>query len=199
MKKYVIFCTGNSGSGKTYFIKNLLPKNTFHILKSATTRQMRSNEKDGCEYYFRDENYFTKTKFATHLWVNEAFWIPGQLKWLYGVPEFEILNNIGKHMVYDVIEPKYVREMIEWFKKNKLNRIYDFKTIYFVPSENNKKIINKRVNMPNDQEVRQNNTCLPIDFLRANLNIDFLVKCSKEETIIPHKLTRFLLRLSKTK
>ena len=58
MKKTVLFCTGESGSGKSYFIKNILPKNAFYNLKSATTRPMRDREADGREYYFRDEKYF---------------------------------------------------------------------------------------------------------------------------------------------
>lgn len=93
MKNTVLFCTGLSGSGKSYFVKNILPKDTFYSLKSATTRPMRDGEADGCEYYFRDEQYFDKEKFATYLFVNEYFWKPGDKKWLYGVPEFEIREH----------------------------------------------------------------------------------------------------------
>ena len=94
MKNIVLFCTGLSGSGKSYFIKHYLPSNLFYSLKSATTRPMREGEKDGHDYYFRDEQYFSTEKLATLLWVNEEFWMPGQPKWLYGVPEFEIYNNL---------------------------------------------------------------------------------------------------------
>ncbi len=65
-KKTVLFCTGLSGSGKSYFIQNILPKGAFYNLKSATTRAMRDDEKDGREYYFRDESYFETEKFATN-------------------------------------------------------------------------------------------------------------------------------------
>ena len=47
MKKTVLFCTGLSGSGKSYFVKNILPENAFYSLKSVTTRQMRDGETDG--------------------------------------------------------------------------------------------------------------------------------------------------------
>ena len=107
----VLFCTGLSGTGKSYFIKNILPRGAFYNLRSATTRPMRDGEKDGREYFFRDEKYFDTETFATKLFVNEAFWKPGEPKWLYGVPEFEILDNWTRNFTYDVIEPRYVRQM----------------------------------------------------------------------------------------
>lgn len=191
MKSIVLFCTGGSGSGKSYFIQHYLP-NSFYKLKSATTRPMRDGEQDGREYYFRDEKYFLETKFATYLWVNKDFWISRQPKWLYGVPEFEVFNNLGKNLVYDVIQPRYIREMINWFEYKKLNKYYQFKTVYFVAPDNSLQTIQKRANMPNDKQVREVNTCNPIDFLTAQLDIDFLVKCSAAETVISPRLAKFL-------
>ena len=79
-KKTVLFCTGLSGSGKSYFVKNILPNGAFYNLKSVTTRPMREGEKDGREYYFRDESYFDNKKFATKLFVNEQCSIGGMKK-----------------------------------------------------------------------------------------------------------------------
>lgn len=53
--------------------------------------------------------------------------------------------------------------------------------------------------MPNDKLVRQKNTCNPEDFLRADVDIDFLAKCSASETIISSKLLKFLSEQIKTK
>lgn len=199
MKKTILFCTGESGSGKSYFIKNTLPKDLFYCLKSATTRPMRKKEVEGREYYFRDEDYFYKTKFATFLWVNEKFWTPDKPKWLYGVPEFEIFNNLGNNFIYDVIQPIYVRDMINWFKSNKLDKEYNFKTLYFLPNDNKENVISKRANMPDDKLVRANNTCMPLDFLRANLSIDFIIKCGcgKENTLISESFYKFISTLVK--
>ena len=86
-KNTVLFCTGESGSGKSFFITDILPAGSFYNLKSATTRPMRNDGKDCHKYYFRDESYFDSEKFVTKLWVNEQFWTPGQPKWMYGVPE----------------------------------------------------------------------------------------------------------------
>lgn len=195
MKKTVIFCTGLSGSGKSYFIEHILPQGHFHKLISATTRPMRNGETEGREYYFRNQEYFNTEPFATYLWVNEAFWTPDKPKWLYGVPEFEIMNHKDANLVYDVIQPKYAAQLRNWFIKNGMSREYAFKTLYFIPPENNFDIAHSRANMPDDAGVRQTNTCTPLDFLRAGLDIDFLVKCSASETIISPRLKAFLARL----
>ena len=202
MKPTILFCTGLSGSGKSYFIKNVLPNDAFYNLKSATTRKMRDGEVDGREYYFRDEEYFDKEKFATKLFVNETFWKPGTPKWLYGVPEFEIRNNICKHFTYDVIQPRYVRQMINWMQSNYRHNLYDFRILWFVPMVNNMEIAEKRQNMPNDLDVRKINTCNQQDFEKANLEPDHIVICNEKSGIIMDKrLKQFLqeVTLSKTK
>ena len=175
MQNTLLFCTGPSGSGKSYFIKNTLPDGLFYNLKSATTRDMRPGESDGCEYYFRDEEYFLTTPLATKLWVNRDFWQPGQKKWLYGVPETEIIQNLGKNFIYDVIEPKYIRQMINWFRMHGLETIYSFKVAWFLPAKNNMDILSARANMPNDLDVRQKNTCDANDFLDVGIWHDYIL------------------------
>lgn len=176
MKKTLLFCSGVSGSGKSHFIKNILPSGTFYNLKSATTRPMREGEKDGREYYLRDEVYFDTEKFATKLFVNEQFWKPGDKKWLYGVPEFEIYDHMGANFTYDVIQPRYVRQLMDWFVKKGLNKRYDFKTIWFLPLPDSQNIVKNRQNMPNDSKVREENTCTLKDFENANLVPDFVLQ-----------------------
>lgn len=175
MKKTLLFCCGLSGSGKSYFIKNVLPAGLFYNLKSATTRPMRPGEMDGREYYFRDEAYFDQTPLATRLWVNQAFWTPDKPKWLYGVPEFEIMDNLGQNFTYDVIQPKYARQMIDWFHSRALHRDYNFRVAYFLAPENNFTTAQKRANMPDDMGVRTTNTCSPADFMNDRLEIDYLM------------------------
>ena len=179
MKKTVLFCTGLSGSGKSYFIKNVLPQNTFYNLKSATTRPMRDYEMDGREYYFRDEKYFEEEKFATYLFVNEQIWKPGDKKWLYGIPEFEIRDHWGQNFTYDVIQPKYVRQLMSWFKRKDWRHEYDFRVLWFMPPWDNFKIAESRKNMPNDIEIRKQNTCNLDDFKKARVKIDHIVTCNQ--------------------
>lgn len=173
MKKTLLFCSGPSGSGKTYFIENTLPSGLFYNLRSATTRPMRDGESEGNPYFFRDEDYFETEPLATHLWVNQKIWQPGMPKWLYGVPEFEVYEHLGQNLIYDVIEPKYARQMISWFVVNKLNTEYDFKIAYFVPPQNNMKTVESRANMPNDTTVRTLNKCNNKAFRKAGLVPDY--------------------------
>lgn len=175
-KKTLLFCNGLSGSGKTYFIKNTLPAGLFYNLRSATTRPMRDGESEGAPYFFRDEAYFDTEPLATRLWVNRAVWKPGDTKWLYGVPESEIYDHLGRNFIYDVIEPQYSRQLIDWFKKNGLDAQYDFRVAYFLPPINHMDTVKSRANMPNDTAVRIHNTCNPSDFARAGLNIDYMLR-----------------------
>ena len=171
----MLFCNGLSGTGKTYFIENVVPRGTFYKLISATTRPRRAEETDGISYYFRDEKYFETEKFATHLWVNQDFWKPGDAKWLYGIPEFEIKNHIGQNLIYDVIQPRYTRELMDWFIANKLNNQYDFRVAFFTTQNlDNFAIARERACMKNDIDVRRANTCTENDFLHANVHIDYI-------------------------
>ncbi|MBR4507687.1 MAG: hypothetical protein IKP24_04090 [Alphaproteobacteria bacterium] len=174
MKNILLFCNGLSGTGKTTFINTYAIPNGYHNLISATTRKMREGELDGVSYYFRDEKYFETEKFATYLFVNEAFWKPGEPKWLYGVPEFEIEQNLGKNLIYDVIQPRYTRELMNWFVAHKLDEQYEFKVAYFTTKQDNFEIAEQRAVMQNDLAVRRANTCTWDDFARARVNVDYV-------------------------
>jgi guanylate kinase len=174
-KNTLLFCNGLSGSGKTYFIQNTLPAGLFYNLRSATTRPMRDGESEGCPYFFRDENYFDTARLATRLWVNEKIWTPGAPKWLYGIPESEIMAHLGENLIYDVIEPRYSRQLIDWFQKNNLARHYNFRVAYFLSPEQNLETARARANMPDDATVRRTNTCDPIDFLNAGIDPDYIL------------------------
>lgn len=192
-KNILLFCNGLSGSGKTYFIENILPK-TFRNLRSMTTRPQRPGEVDGEKYYFTTEEVFDTRPLATRLFVNEAFWQPGMPKWLYGVPTGEIEANLGYDMVYDVIQPRYTRQLIDWFERNNLGKQYDYQVAWFLAPENNGDIIRGRANMPNDLDVRRTNTCDAIDFLRAGVHVDYFVKSSATERIIPSRMQDMMRR-----
>ena len=174
MRNVVLFCTGLSGSGKTYFINNL-PSGLFYNLRSLTTRGQRAGEVDGEKYFFVDEARFETEKLVTKLWVNQDFWSPGKPKWMYGVPESEIYNNPCCNFVYDVIQPRYVRQMIDWFHSANLTTKYNFYIAWFLPPRENN-IVAARANMPDDTNVRKQNTCNLQDFLNANLHVDFMLR-----------------------
>ena len=189
MKPKLICCIGESGSGKGYFIQNNLLKYGFYKLISATTREKRIHELNGRDYYFVDEDYFKDANLFTYLDVNKDIRKEGDKAWLYGVPSFEILDNLGKNFVYDVIQPKYARQLINNFIKNNLD--YDFKTIFFIPPDN-KNVINFRANMKDDLQVRTQNTCCLLDCMEADIFPDFFVKSSFDKTIVDPRLIEYL-------
>lgn len=173
-KNILLFCNGLSGTGKTTFINTYAIPNGFHNLISATTRARRAEEIDGVSYYFRDEAYFETEKFATYLFVNRDFWKPGEPKWLYGIPEFEIKNNIGKNLIYDVIQPRYTRELMDWFIAHNLQYQYDFRVAYFTTGMDNFEIAQQRAVMKNDMAVRRANTCTLDDFAASRVRVDYV-------------------------
>ncbi|MCL2538339.1 MAG: hypothetical protein FWF34_00170 [Alphaproteobacteria bacterium] len=191
-KPHLVFLSGLSGSGKGWFCEHVMP-DVFYKLKSMTTRPMRDGEKDGREYYFVDEADFYNTPRATTLFVNEHIWKCGMPKWLYGVPESEFAQNPGKHLVYDVIEPKYIKQMMDWVKINEME--YECKIFHFQPPKNNYDIANARANMPNDLAVRQMNTCDLSDFWRVGLNPDYSLISSNDEIFYPDRLMAYLYNL----
>lgn len=196
-KNTLLLCTGLSGSGKTYFVKNTMPDGLFYSLRSATTRPMRDGESNGNPYFFVTEEEFNKMNLATHLWVNEAFWTPEKPKWMYGVPEFEITEHLGENMVYDVIQPRYAKQLIDWFKRNDLQKHYNFRIAYFLPPQNNMQTVAKRANMPDDIDVRRTNTCDPIDFLQAGLDIDYILQ--PRNNIYSPRMQAYIKRLQHQK
>ncbi|MBR6363625.1 MAG: hypothetical protein IKS08_00885 [Alphaproteobacteria bacterium] len=206
MLPVLLLLIGPSASGKTVFKRTRLePDGLFYSLRSATTRPMRpdDNESEGNPYFFRDESYFEqkdkdgkispKEPLATFLWVNEAVWEPGDPKWFYGVPEREIKDNLGRNMVYDVIEPRYAADMAKWFREHKETADYNIKVAWFIPPENDGGVVKKRANMKNDKKVRDTNTCGALDILRAKLTVDYML-CPREG-IPSASLDRFLLQL----
>lgn len=177
----MLFLNGESGTGKTFFKDNVVPSGAFYNLVSATTRGRRADEVDGVSYHFRDENWFenerANDRLATYLFVNEPFWKPGDKKWLYGVPASEIYSHLGQNLIYDVIEPRYTRELIDWFKKHKLDTMYDFRVAWFTTYElDNFAIARERACMQNDLAVRQKNTCSAADFRAVGIEPDYITR-----------------------
>jgi guanylate kinase len=120
--KLIVF-TAPSGSGKTTIVRHILdtfPQTSFSV--SATTRQRRSHEKHGMDYYYLSVETFK-------LWVeNEAFaeWEEVYAGQFYGTlrSEIERLHQIGKHVVFDVdvhgalsIKQLYPKETLSVFIK----------------------------------------------------------------------------------
>jgi guanylate kinase len=195
-EKTLLFLTGMSSSGKGHFYdKYLAPTGSFHKLISATTRAPRHGEADGVDYYFRSDDYFATTPMATYLDTN-ANWraLTGDAPKLYGVPEEEVMRNVGRPMVYDVNEPQYVRQMQDFFRHRKLG--YDFKILWFQQHENAARTIAGRDN----KEARLYNTCDESDFRLAGLKWDWKIihsadKCAYDDEFVEW-LSKFQIKYS---
>ena len=77
-------------------------------------------------------------------------------------------------------------------------RHYNVRVLWFLPPSDSVQTVAERANMPNDSRVRSNNTCNAIDFLRAGIQPDYILKSSREETIIPRALTSMIGRMPNT-
>lgn len=101
MKGKLIIFSAPSGAGKTTIVKHLLQKDFgLEFSVSATSRQPRSGEIDGKDYYFLSVSVFReKIKNDEFLEWEEVYngIFYGTLK-----SEVERIRNAGKHVIFDV-------------------------------------------------------------------------------------------------
>ncbi len=190
----LLFLTGLSGSGKGYFKENILPKGLFYPLISMTTRNIRNGETDGIHYHFKSEYDFEKTNFVTYLDVNQEMRKPGDPKWLYGVSEQEFIAHKNQNLIYDVIQPKYIRQMIDWCHKNKLT--FDYKILYFIQPLSGFEIASRRAGMKNDLDVRKQNTANINDFHAVDLYPDWAIINSAQKMVFGADMIDYINALS---
>ena len=96
----VVILSSPSGAGKTTLVKLISEKKDFNISVSHTTRKPRSNEIDGKDYYFvNDENFETLIKNNQFLEYAKVF------NNFYGTSKdyvFKMLKN-GKDVLLSLI------------------------------------------------------------------------------------------------
>lgn len=91
-KGMLVVLSGPSGSGKDTVLEKLKQTDiVFDKTVSATTRQIRDNEKDGIDYYFIDKNTFEKRieegYFLEYTLYNDNY---------YGTPKSEVEKHLDK-------------------------------------------------------------------------------------------------------
>lgn len=194
--KTLLFLTGLSGSGKGYFKENILPAGLFYPLISMTTRKIRDGEIDGVHYHFKTEYDFENTELVTYLDVNKNVRQPGDPKWLYGVSKQEFMAHAHQNLIYDVIQPMYIRQMMDWCQKNNLS--FNYKILYFIQPDSGFDIARQRAGMKSDLEVRKQNTSSLVDFKKENLEIDWAVISSQSKMIYGLDMVKYINGLSGT-
>tara|TARA_Y200000002_G_scaffold295805_1_gene250309 strand:- start:442 stop:1077 length:636 start_codon:yes stop_codon:yes gene_type:complete len=95
----IVILSSPSGAGKTTLVKLLSEKKRFKVSISHTTRQPRSNEINGKDYFFVDDN-----EFKTLIKKNQFLEYAKVFNNYYGTtrkPVFENLDN-GKNVIFDI-------------------------------------------------------------------------------------------------
>ncbi len=131
----IVILSSPSGAGKTSLVKEISSKNNFSISISHTTRKPRSNETDGFDYYFINEETFkeliSKKKFLEYAKVFNNYY--GSSKDVV----FKQLDN-GQNVIFDIDW-----QGTEQIKKKNLK--YKIKTIFILPPSR-KELFNRLLN-----------------------------------------------------
>jgi len=95
----IVILSSPSGAGKTTLVKLLAEKKNFNISVSHTTREPRSNEVNGKDYFFISntdfENLITNNQFLEYAKVFNN---------LYGTSKKPVIDllNLGKNVIFDI-------------------------------------------------------------------------------------------------
>ena len=137
----IVILSSPSGAGKTSLVKEISLKNNYFISISHTTRKPRSNEIDGKDYFFVNQNEFkeliSKGKFLEYAKVFNNY---------YGSSEdvvFEKLDK-GKNVIFDIDW-----QGTEQIKEKKLK--YKIITIFILPPSR-KELFNRLLNRDKNDE-----------------------------------------------
>ncbi|PIP14518.1 MAG: guanylate kinase [bacterium (Candidatus Stahlbacteria) CG23_combo_of_CG06-09_8_20_14_all_34_7] len=94
-KGFLLVLSSPSGGGKTTLCRMILKNNSSIVYSiSATTRPMRKNEKNGCDYYFLKEDEFKKKE-------EEGYFaeVAKVYNYYYGTPLEMIKKSIEKGII----------------------------------------------------------------------------------------------------
>ena len=131
----IVILSSPSGAGKTSLVKEISIKNNYSISISHTTREPRSNEINGKDYFFINQNEFkrliSKGKFLEYAKVFNNYY--GSSKEVV----FEKLNK-GQNVIFDIDW-----QGTEQIKEKKLN--YKIITVFILPPSR-KELLNRLLN-----------------------------------------------------
>ena len=131
--RVMIILSSPSGAGKTTLVSLLSQKKNFEISVSHTTRSPRPNEKHSKDYFFVDEDEFSR------LIKNEEFLEYAKVfNNLYGTRITPVIDNLnkGKNVLFD----------IDWQGADQIkNKKLDYKLITFFILPPSKEVLFKRL------------------------------------------------------
>jgi guanylate kinase len=172
----IIILSSPSGAGKTTLVKKISKENNFKISISHTTRKPRTNEVNGKDYFFVNEEVFKNLKdnqkFLEHAKVFENY---------YGSSKSKVIENLnnGENVIFDIDW-----QGTEQIKNKKLN--YKLITFFILPPSKNElfnRLRNRDMKDKNivEQRMKQFNEDInrweSYDFVVINDDLD---RCYKE-------------------
>jgi len=172
----VVILSSPSGAGKTTLVKKIAKENNYNISISHTTRQPRTNEIDGEDYFF-----ISKEKFKALVKNDEFLEYAKVFENYYGSSKSWVIESLdkGRNVIFDIDW-----QGTEQIKSQKLN--YKLITFFILPpskSELFKRLKNRDMKDKNIVEKRMKQFNKDIDhwgsydFVVIN---DDLNKCYKE-------------------
>ena len=182
----IIVLSSPSGAGKTTLVKKIAEEKKFKISISYTTRKPRTNEVNGKDYFFIEENEFENLiknqEFLEHAKVFENY---------YGSSKSQVLEHLkkGESVIFDIDW-----QGTEQIKNQKLN--YTLITFFILPPSKEelfKRLKNRDMKDKNivDERMKQFNEDINhwknYDFVVINDNLD---KCYKEIVNLINKKTK---------
>ena len=182
----IIVLSSPSGAGKTTLVKKIAKEKKFKISISYTTRKPRTNEVNGKDYFFIEENEFENLiknqEFLEHAKVFENY---------YGSSKSQVLEHLkkGESVIFDIDW-----QGTEQIKNQKLN--YTLITFFILPPSKEelfKRLKNRDMKDKNivDERMKQFNEDINhwknYDFVVINDNLD---KCYKEIVNLINKKTK---------
>jgi len=125
MKNKLVCLLGMSASGKDSLYRVLVKEYEFKGVVSTTTRPMRTNEKDGIDYYFVGETAFSnlikENKLVEYRYYNTIE--NGQpATWHYGITKDEIDLEKDNHVV--VCDLKGLQDLTKYFGEENIISVY---------------------------------------------------------------------------
>ena len=179
----IIILSSPSGAGKTTLVKKISKENNFKISISHTTRKPRTNEVNGKDYFFVNEEVFKNLKdnqkFLEHAKVFENY---------YGSSKSKVIENLnnGENVIFDIDW-----QGTEQIKNKKLN--YKLITFFILPPSKNElfnRLRNRDMKDKNivEQRMKQFNEDInrweSYDFVVINDDLD---RCYKEIVTLINK------------
>ena len=135
MSHKLVCLLGASASGKDSIMRVLVKEYGFKPVISTTTRPIRSNETQGKDYYFVNDNLFNwmleNDKLIEHRTYN-TIQDGKSAVWQYGITKSEINLSEGNHVV--VCDLKGLEDLTKYFGKENII------SIFIAASENSRRL-----------------------------------------------------------